>query len=316
MPATKRGLGDFLVIGLKGMAMGAADIVPGVSGGTVALITGVYQELLASLKGLTPAALLSLKQGLPAFWQRINGNFLLVLFAGILLSMKTLATGVSWALTHHSLLVWGAFSGLIGASLYVLAKQLGRWHLVNILLFALGALFVIAIAEMRPTQVSDAPWMLFLGGFIAICAMILPGISGSFILLLLGLYPVFLKIIESFDLVGLATIAAGCICGLLVFSRFLSWLLAKWYKNTLSVMLGFLLGSLYVTWPWKRVVESYIDRHGESVALVQENVLPHRYEQLLGESAQLPAVLICVLLGCILVLMVEWLSKKHESRRA
>lgn len=312
MPADKRSLREYLVICLKGMAMGAADIVPGVSGGTIALITGVYGELLSSLKGLTPAALLELKKGVPAFWLRINGNFLLALFTGVLISIKTLATGVSWALDTQPLLVWGGFSGLIAASLFVLARQQTGWKLLQFVFFVLGAVFVVFIAEARPTQVTDASWMLFLGGFIAICAMILPGISGSFILLLLGLYSVFLGVIESFDILGLVTIAAGCICGLLVFSRFLSWLLDKWYNSTFAVMLGFLLGSLYVTWPWKSVVETFTDRHGELVPLVQQNVLPAVFEQSQGQNAQLVGVLLSAFLGVVLVLLVEWLSKKNE----
>jgi len=314
MAADSRSLKEYLFICLKGMGMGAADIVPGVSGGTIALITGVYEELLSSLKGLTPAALLELKNGVPAFWRHINGNFLLALFTGVLVSIKTLATGVSWALENHPLLVWGAFSGLIAASLFVLARQQNRWKVLQFVLFILGAVFVVFIAEARPTQVTDAGWMLFLGGFIAICAMILPGISGSFILLLLGLYSVFLGVIESFDIVGLLTIATGCICGLLVFSRFLSWLLDRWYDSTLAVMLGFLLGSLYVTWPWKAVVETYIDRHGELVPLVQQNVLPAAFEQAQGQSAQLIAVLISALFGVVLVLLIDWLSNKNEKK--
>ncbi len=312
MSSKKRSLKDYFIVGLKGMGMGAADIVPGVSGGTIALITGVYEELLSSLKGLTPAALLSLRDGVPAFWARINGTFLLALFTGVLLSIKTLATGVSWALEHHPLLVWGGFSGLIAASLYVLARQQGRWQLLQLALFLTGAVFVVFIAEVRPTDVGSDLWILFLGGFVAICAMILPGISGSFILLLLGLYPVFIKVIEDFDVISLLVIAVGCVSGLLVFSRFLSWLLAKWYANTLAVMLGFLLGSLYVTWPWKLVTETYVDRHGEIAPLAQQNVLPHMYEQSMGLSSQLLGVTLCTALGIFLVLMVGFLSRKND----
>ena len=312
MSSKKRSLKDYFIVGLKGMGMGAADIVPGVSGGTIALITGVYEELLSSLKGLTPAALLSLRDGVPAFWARINGSFLLALFTGVLLSIKTLATGVSWALEHHPLLVWGGFSGLIAASLYVLARQQGRWKLLQLALFLVGAGFVVFIAEVRPTDVGSDLWILFLGGFIAICAMILPGISGSFILLLLGLYSVFIKVIEDFDVISLLVIALGCVSGLLAFSRFLSWLLAKWYANTLAVMLGFLLGSLYVTWPWKLVTETYVDRHGELAPLAQQNVLPLMYEQSMGLSSQLLGVTLCTALGIFLVLMVDFLSRKND----
>ncbi len=304
----------YFFIALKGMAMGAADIVPGVSGGTVALITGIYNELLHSLKSLTPAALLVLaREGPLTFWRHINGNFLLAVFGGIMISLKTLATGVSWALEHQPLLVWGGFSGLIVASLYSLAKQQSRWRWRQCLYFLLGAGFVVLIAIAKPTQVPGTWWMLFLGGFIAICAMILPGISGSFILLLIGLYPVFLSAIERLDMVALASFGVGCIFGLLLFSRFLSWLLDRFYTNTFAVMLGFLLGSLYVTWPWKVVLQSTIDRHGDIVPLVQKNVLPHSFEQSAGISSQWPLVLICCLLGVFLVLTIDFLSRKSES---
>ncbi len=310
----QRTLRDYFFILLRGMAMGAADIVPGVSGGTIALITGVYEELLRSLKQLTPAALLVLfKQGVPAFWRHINGNFLLALFGGVLLSLKTLAAGVSWCLEHEPLLVWGGFSGLIAASLYVLARDQARWGAAQLLLFVLGAALVVAIALAKPAQAPAEWWMLFLGGFIAICAMILPGISGSFLLLLMGLYPVFLAAIDQLDLLALASFGVGCIAGLLVFSRFLSWLLARWYTNTLAVMLGFLAGSLYVTWPWKIVTETMIDRHGEVVSLMQQNTLPGTFAQLSGESAQLGAVIFCAFVGALLVLSIDFLSKRMDA---
>jgi len=307
-----RTLKDYLSILVKGMAMGAADIVPGVSGGTVALITGIYAELLSSLKNLNPFTLKVLfHSGFAAFWREINGNFLLALFCGILLSLKTLAAGVSWALETYPLLVWGGFSGLIVASFFVLFAQQDKWRAPQWAMLAIGAAFVVFIAVAKPVQVPDSPWMLFFGGFIAICAMILPGISGSFILLLIGLYPVFVRAITELDLIALTSFAAGCACGLMVFSRFLSWLLDKWYDNTLAVMTGFLLGSLYVTWPWKQVTQTIIDRHGEERALQQVNVLPQQFEQVSGQDGHVFLVLACFVLGVALVLMAERLAKKE-----
>ncbi len=309
---SSRSLKDYAFICVKGMAMGAADIVPGVSGGTIALITGIYHELLSSLKGLTPAALAVLfRSGVAAFWKQINGNFLLALFVGILFSLKTFASIVSWALSEHPLLVWGVFSGLILASLYCLMREQVRWGFPQYILFALGALFVVGIAIAKPTQVPGDWWMLFLGGFLAICAMILPGISGSFILLLIGLYPVFIGAIESLDFLALASFAGGCVCGLLVFSRFLSWLLDRFYTNTLAVMMGFLLGSLYVTWPWKHVVSTIIDRHGEVVPLIQENISPFMYEAATGNESQFSWVLVASIVGVLLVLIVEKVSRHN-----
>ncbi|WP_096084635.1 DUF368 domain-containing protein [Agaribacterium haliotis] len=312
---SSRSIKDYLKISAKGMAMGAADIVPGVSGGTIALITGIYAELLSSLRGLTPAKLAVLvKDGPLAFWQSINGNFLLALFAGILLSIKTLAGLVSWALEHHPLLLWGGFSGLILASLVSLYRQQARWQWPHIVLFALGAALVVGLALAKPTELPAYWWVLFLGGFIAISAMILPGISGSFILLLLGLYPQVLKAVETLDIVALAVFALGCICGLLLFSRFLSWLLLRWYQGTLAVMLGFLLGSLYVTWPWKQVLETTIDRHGEPRALRLANISPEQYTLLNGEANQWPAVLLCFALGAALVFILDRFSGSSKAQ--
>ncbi|WP_370979027.1 DUF368 domain-containing protein [Agaribacterium sp. ZY112] len=304
-----RSLKDYLRIAVKGMAMGAADIVPGVSGGTIALITGIYEELLSSLKGLTPAKLLVLfKEGPAAFWQSINGNFLLALFVGILISIKTFASVVSWCLEHQPLLVWGGFSGLIVASLYTLFRQQARWAWMQWLLFSLGAAMVVALALVKSTELPGHWWILFFGGFIAISAMILPGVSGSFILLLLGLYPVALEAVENLQWLSLFSFAGGCIAGLLIFSRFLSWLLLRWYQNTLAVMLGFLLGSLYVTWPWKQVLESIIDRHGEPRAISLANVSPYEYTALTGEPNQWPLVALAFALGFVLVVAIERLS--------
>lgn len=307
MEQSTRSIKDYIVILVKGMAMGAADIVPGVSGGTIALITGIYTEFLRSLKGLTPATLLVLyKEGPIAFWQHINGNFLLALFLGILLSAKTLATVVSWCLDAYPLLIWGGFSGLIVASFYILAKQQERWALMQYLCFVIGAAVVIALALLKPTQLPGEWWMLFIGGFIAICAMILPGISGSFILLLVGLYPAVLKALADFEVVSLSSFALGCIAGLLVFSRFLSWLLDRFYTNTLSVMMGFLAGSLWVTWPWKQVMAVTVNRHGEEIPLLQKNILPHVFP---GDE-QFLLVVVCFGLGVALVLSTEKLSRR------
>jgi putative membrane protein len=306
-----RSIKDFLIISIKGMAMGAADIVPGVSGGTIALITGIYAELLSSLKCLNPMALKILfSEGIQACWRHVNGSFLLALFCGILISIKSLAAVVAWALEYHPLLVWGGFSGLIVASFISLFRQQEKWHVSQWGLMLVGAAFVVLIAIVKPAQVPDHPLMLFFGGFIAICAMILPGISGSFILLLLGLYSVFVRAITDLDVLALLCFAAGCVCGLMAFSQFLSWLLDRWYHNTLAVMLGFLVGSLYVTWPWKQVLVTMIDRHGEEVPVSQMNVLPHQYEALTGLESHVLAVVVSFLIGFGLVLIAEFISKR------
>lgn len=310
----KRTAKDYALISLKGMGMGAADVVPGVSGGTIAFITGIYDELLASLKQIGPEALgILFKQGIPAAWKHVNGNFLLALFLGVLVSLLTFARVVSYCLDHYPLLVWGFFSGLILASVIQLFRHEKQWRMLDIVPFVLGVVFVVGIAMAKPAQLPGHNWILFLGGFVAICAMILPGISGSFILLLVGLYPIFLAALNEFNIVALASFGAGCVCGLLIFSRVLSWLLSTYRQTTLATLLGFLVGSLYVTWPWKVVTEFVINRHGEEVALSSSNVLPNAYTASTGNTSLLGMVIICAIIGLFLVLSVELIARKMKA---
>lgn len=314
MHQPNRTLKDYLLILLKGLCMGAADVVPGVSGGTIAFITGIYDEWLDSLKRCTPAVLLMLKRdGIVKTWQYINGNFLLAVFGGILISLKTFAAVVLIALAAYPILVWAFFTGLILASIYLLAKQQSGWTVKHWLACALGVLVVLGISMSTPAQLPGYWWILFLGGFVAICAMILPGISGSFILLLVGLYPVFLNAINTLDIIALASFGAGCITGLIVFSRFLSWLLSAYHSVTLATLIGFLVGSLYVTWPWKEVLKTTLNRHGETVVLQQASVSPSHFAQLTGNDPMLIAAIVCALAGVLLVVGVEvvagWMKK-------
>ncbi|AWB69031.1 DUF368 domain-containing protein [Saccharobesus litoralis] len=291
--------------------MGAADVVPGVSGGTIAFISGIYDELLKSLKQLGPNALTILfKQGFAEFWRHINGGFLLAVFAGILISVKTFASLISFALDNHPILIWSFFSGLIAASVYLLAKQQTNWRPVNYisLLIGIGIVYIISIST--PSQLPSDWWFLFLGGFIAICAMILPGVSGSFILLLLGLYSVALNAVKNMDLIALAAFGFGCIAGLMVFSRFLSWLLDRYYQTTIALLIGFLIGSLNVTWPWKQVVSTYVNRHGETVPLIRENVLPSTFSNVYSTDSQLIFALLASLFGILLVISIELIASK------
>lgn len=318
MHQTNRTVKDYLLILLKGLCMGAADVVPGVSGGTIAFITGIYDELLDSLKRCTPAALVMLKRdGIVKTWQYINGNFLLALFGGVLISLKTFAAIVLLAMANFPILVWAFFSGLVLASVYHLARTQRGWGLTEVIGLLLGVTFILAVANLAPTQLPDHGWILFLGGFVAICAMILPGISGSFILLLVGLYPVFLTAIHNLDIPKLLWFGVGCICGLVVFSRFLSWLLSAYHKQTLSVLIGFLIGSLYVTWPWKNALLTTTKSDGRVVVLQQENVSPFEYLAVTGSEAQLGLAILWAGLGIALVLGVElaavWLKRRQSA---
>lgn len=242
----------------KGIAMGAADVVPGVSGGTIAFISGIYTQLLGAIGSFNPAALKVLRQrGCRAFWQHVQGTFLTVLFSGILLSVLTFAHLLEYLLANHPLLVWGFFFGLIVASVIYIWRQISVHSVAGWLLLAVGAGLVLASAFAPHIQIEAGftpPLLAIFGaGALAICAMILPGISGSFILLLLGMYPVVLGAVVRFDVVILLTFIAGCATGLLSFSRLLHWLLGRFHNHTLALLEGFLVGSLAVVWPWQQV---------------------------------------------------------------
>lgn len=308
----KRSAKDYALLMIRGIAMGAADVVPGVSGGTIAFITGIYDELLHSLGRCGPGSLVVLfRQGIPAFWRHINGNFLLAVFGGILLSVKTFASIISFCLENYPVLVWAFFTGLIAASVVLLLKTQTSWRWRDWGACLLGAIFVIAISVAKPAHLPGEWWIVFLGGFVAICAMILPGISGSFILLLAGLYPVVLNAVNDMEFGLLASFMGGCICGLLVFSRFLSWLLDNYHQTTLAVLIGFLIGSLNVTWPWKVAAENVAG--DEFASAVQMNVSPFSYEDFTGLDPQVALVFASAIVGLLLVLSIELLAVKFSK---
>jgi len=247
---------DFLRLSLKGMAMGAADVVPGVSGGTMALIVGVYEELLGSLSSLNYQSLRVLKtQGFTAAWKAVNGSFLLALFAGVLVSIFSLATLISWLLNHHPILVWSFFFGLVLASVVYVGKQLSTWTLSSVLFAILAAFVAYHITTLQPLVFGESSaFFLFLAGSIAICAMILPGISGSFILVLLGAYKPVLEAVHTRNIPNILFFMTGAVIGLLTFSKLLKWLFVRYKDQTLAVLTGFILGSLNKIWPWKKTL--------------------------------------------------------------
>lgn len=301
-----RRLIDWFTLFLRGIAMGAADAVPGVSGGTVAFITGIYEELLDAIRSITPAALVTLvRQGPGAFWTRINGNFLLVLVSGILLSLLSLARAAVYLLDHHPTLLWAFFFGLILASSVWMLRQVPGWNGGNLLGLWLGASVAFALTLMTPVQAQITPAVVFLSGAVAICAMILPGISGSFILLLLGMYAPIMGAIKNLELEIIGLFLAGCVVGLLSFSHLLSWAFKRYHGLTLAVLTGFMLGSLNKVWPWKYTTAYRIDRHNEQVPLLQENVLPGTYQALTGVDPQLWLALALMLAGAAMVYILE-----------
>jgi putative membrane protein len=297
----------------KGIAMGAADVVPGVSGGTVAFISGIYDELLRSLASV-PAALGMLLRGrIVAAWQAANATFLLVLLAGILTSVVSLARLISYLLVAQPIAVWSFFFGLILVSSHIVAREIQRWNWSRGLSFVLGVAFAYWITVAAPVQWGHDPLSLFLAGAIAICAMILPGISGSFILVLLGLYPFVLGAVKSLDIGVLALFASGCLVGIVSFASLLRWLLVRWRDLSLALLTGLMLGSLNKIWPWKETLTWQTDRHGEQVPLLQANLLPDRFAEISGQDPQLLLAILLALSGVLLVLGLEWLAGRLQQ---
>lgn len=302
---------DYLTLTLKGMMMGAADAVPGVSGGTIAFITGIYEELIHSLKQCGPEAVTVLfKQGPVAAWRHINGTFLIVLLSGILISLMSIARVVLYWLEQYPELLWSFFFGLIFASVWSVCRHIERWESHVATAFFSGAVLAFLITTVSPAAIEPSSLVVFLSGMVAICAMILPGISGSFILLLLGMYAPILMAVKNLELATLGIFALGCVIGILSFSRVLSWMFSSFKTTTLALLGGFMLGSLNKVWPWKYTTTYTIDRHGKQIPLVQENITPASFEALTGEPAMLMYALLLMSLGAVLVFLMEWFGRR------
>jgi len=301
-----------LLLYAKGIAMGAADVVPGVSGGTIAFITGIYDELLRSIGAIPGAAMLLFRGRIREAWATANANFLLVLFGGILTSVFSLAKLITYLLEAHPIPVWSFFFGLILVSVHLVGKEIQRWDLSRIVGLILGVVFAYVITVAAPMQWSSSSLSLFFAGAIAICAMILPGISGSFILVLLGLYPVVLGAVKDLDLAVMSIFAAGCLVGLLSFARVLSWMLDRWRDLTLAFLTGLMLGSLNKVWPWKETLTWRIDSHGERIPMLEQNLLPGAYGELTGQDPQLVLAIVLAVAGIVLVLGLEWFAGRRQ----
>lgn len=298
----KRGINDYGMLMLKGIAMGAADVVPGVSGGTVAFIVGIYEELINSIKSINPTNLkLLFSLRIAEFWKAINANFLLALVSGIAISIFSLAKLITYLLENEPVLVWAFFFGLVLSSTYFVAKTITQWDWKTYLFFVIGTVGAYFITVATPTETPNNLFFIFLCGAIAICAMILPGISGSFILVLLGKYFYIMSAVKSLDIVVMLVFICGAFIGITSFSNVLSFLLRRFHNTTIATLAGFMLGSLNKVWPWKETVETYVDSHGHIKPLVEENILPNT---LLWEGIGL------MLFGFILVYVLEKISQK------
>lgn len=304
----------YFLLYAKGIAMGAADVVPGVSGGTVAFITGIYDELLRSLANFPQAIGLLLRGRIAAAWQAANATFLLVLLAGILTSVLSLARLITYLLAEQPIPVWSFFFGLIVVSSHLVSREIQRWNWSRGVSFACGAGFAYWITVATPMQLGDDPFTLFCAGAIAICAMILPGISGSFILVLLGLYGVVLAAVNNLNVLLLGFFASGCLLGLISFASLLRWVLTRWRDLSLAFLTGLMLGSLNKIWPWKETFTWRIDSHGAQLPLLQGNLSPERFAELSGQDPQVLVAVALAVCGVVLVLGLEWLAGLNQRR--
>jgi len=299
----------------KGMLMGAADIVPGVSGGTIAFITGIYEQLIASIKSVVPELWRFFgHRSVSRFWIAINGRFLLTLLAGILSSVILFAKLITYLLATYPIPVWAFFFGLIVASVFIVAKDVSRWGVQTVGCLIIGALLAWVLTSLAPAQLPQTVGSAFLSGYIAICAMILPGISGSFVLVILGTYTFILGSIKGFDLSVLSVFALGGVAGLKRITNILSWAFLRFRNATLSLLCGFMIGALNKVWPWKEVLSYRLNSSGQKVPLVESNVSPMAYEAITASPSFLAIAVGCGLSACILVVLIHHIAISTDTQ--
>jgi putative membrane protein len=309
-----RGLLAYLLVTLRGIGMGAADVIPGVSGGTIAFITGIYEELVDSIKSINYASIRKIwTAGLGSFWKAVNGNFLLSVVVGILISVVSLARILEYILIHYPIQIWSFFFGLIIASAVFVARKIDRWNIIILIFFIAGIVAAFLITSFTPAETTDAYWFIFLSGALAICAMILPGISGSFILLLLGKYQFILNALNEGKIGIIAVLLAGALIGIISFANLLSWLLKRYHHITVALLAGFMLGSLNKIWPWKITISTFTDSHGELKPLIQQNVLPGKFAEVLQTDPQILSAVLLALAGIAIILFFEGISRIRKS---
>lgn len=303
----QRRFSDYIIIALKGIAMGAADAVPGVSGGTIALISGIYQELITTISNVNLGLFKTLKeQGVSAFWTKANGNFVLALMSGILVSYVTFMKIASYLIEHEPILIWSFFFGLIVASIYYVGKEVKSWNIKTVICFIIGAFFAFFITTLPTLGSNENSWFLFIAGAIAICAMILPGISGSFILVILGAYTTLSAAINNTDIKSIAIFGTGALIGLLSFSKLLKWLFKHYSDITLAVLTGFILGSLNKVWPWKETISWRTNSEGIKIPMQDISISPFDFP---GDS-KIGLAIGLMILGFLTIFILERIGSK------
>jgi putative membrane protein len=305
----EKSLKHYLMVTIKGLAMGAADIVPGVSGGTIAFITGIYEELINSINAVNLEGFRKLfRDGIVAFWKHINGNFLVALVVGIGISILSLASLMTYLLEYHPILIWSFFFGLIIASIWLVGRDIKNWNFSVVISLLIGITIAYYISSIQTVTHVDGSWYIFLSGMIAICAMILPGISGSFILVLMGSYYQVLGALRERDLILILIFLLGCVIGILSFARLLKFLFTSYKTWTIALLTGFMIGALYKVWPWKKNVgsEPLVVHSDGREEWMTTNVLPSDFS---GDPLLLWAI-VCVICGLGLVVILERMAVK------
>lgn len=312
MEKQPRSLSQLSGITLRGLAMGAADVIPGVSGGTIAFITGIYEELIGSISNINIAAFKKLKdEGIASFWKHVNGNFFVALLLGIAISVLSLARVVTYLLVEYPVLLWAFFFGLIVASAQLILKTVTKWDVKTVIGLIIGTAIAAYISTLHVTASGGESWYIVLSGAIAICAMILPGISGSFILVLLGSYALVIEGLKNLDFTIIGLFCLGCLIGILSFSRLLKYLFENFKNLVLAILSGFLIGSLLKIWPWKNPIgDAPIVVHSDGKEdWMMANVMPDNF---IGEP-QILYVVLLALFGYLLVYLMDKFGNKSEK---
>lgn len=295
--------------------MGAADVIPGVSGGTIAFITGIYEELIESIRSIDLASLKILTQfEFRQFWFKINGNFLLAVVTGLVTSLVTLAKLMNYLLIVFPIPIWSFFFGLILISAPLILREVKVWTSKSVILGIVGIAISYWITIVSPAQTPSSLYFIFFCGALAICAMILPGISGAFILLLLGKYEFMIKSLVELNFTVIFIFMLGCIAGLLSFSRFLSWILKHYRFPALALLSGFMLGSLNKVWPWKEVVSFRLNHEGKQIPAFDRSIWPGEYLEKTGNDPQIFQAILFVALGILIVVLVEKIARSFKTK--
>jgi putative membrane protein len=294
--------------------MGVADVIPGVSGGTIAFITGIYEELVHSISEIDRASLRLLSEfQFASFWKKINGRFLATVLAGVITSLVLLSSMMLFMLKHYPIMTWSFFFGLIVMSFPLILRKIKKWNLGSSMGFVLGIVLAYLITVFSPVQSPDNLFFIFLAGAISICALVLPGISGVFMLLLIGKYQYIITALNEFNILVILVFTIGCLSGLLGISRLLTWALTHYHQVAIALLSGFMIGALNKVWPWRKVLEYATNSKGDQIVVFDKSVLPWDYLSVTGKDPQLFQAIFMMALGVLIVVLIEKIAVRLKT---